>query len=150
MLVNIVIIADNISTMHVCRRAQNSNNIANSLCSHSHIKIDPIIYKSSAVAEMGDRARVKLAENWGLLCPFPCGELGFHLIKYGLGRGLPLYQVASWSIQLFGRNTPTLQTDRTGQRSDSIRCTVLQMVAQKWQLNHSIWRRDPAPMVYYG
>jgi len=29
---------------------------------------------SSAVAEMGDRARAKWAEKWGLLCPFPCGS----------------------------------------------------------------------------
>jgi len=27
--------------------------------------------KSSAVAEMGDSARAKLAEKYGLLCPFP-------------------------------------------------------------------------------
>jgi len=32
--------------------------------------------KSSAVAEMGDSARAKLAEKYGLLCPFPWGELG--------------------------------------------------------------------------
>jgi len=37
-------------------------------------------------------------------------------------------QVSSWSIQPFGQNTPTLQTDRTGQRSDSIGRTVLQKV----------------------
>ena len=54
----------------------------------------------------------------GLLCPFPWGELGPH-VTCGLVRGLPPYQVASWSVQLFGHNTPTLQagqTDRTGQR----------------------------------
>jgi len=39
----------------------------------------------------------------GLLCPFR-GELGPHLIQYGLGRGLPPYQVASSSIQPFGHN----------------------------------------------
>jgi len=31
--------------------------------------------KSSAIAEMGDHARAKWAENWGrLLCPFPWGS----------------------------------------------------------------------------
>jgi len=30
----------------------------------------PYVDKSSAVAEMGDRARAKWAEKWGLLCPF--------------------------------------------------------------------------------
>ena len=81
--------------------------------------------KSSAVAEMGDRARAKWAEMWGLLCPFPCEELGPHLTQCRLGRGLPPYQVASWSIQPFGHNTPTLQTDRqTGQRSRSIGRTI--------------------------
>jgi len=57
--------------------------------------------KSSAVAEMGDRARATWAEKCGggLLCPFPWGELGPHLTQCGLGRSLPLYQVASLSIQ---------------------------------------------------
>jgi len=35
------------------------------------------------------------AENWGLLCPFPWGELGPHLTQCRPGRGLPPYQVAS-------------------------------------------------------
>ena len=56
-----------------------------------------IIYKSSAVAEMGDRARAKWAEKWRreLLCPFPWGELGHHLTQWRLCRGLPPYQVES-------------------------------------------------------
>jgi len=33
-----------------------------------------------------------------------CGGLGPHLTQCGLGRGLPLHQVASWSIQPFGHN----------------------------------------------
>ena len=34
-----------------------------------------IINKSSAVTEMGDRARAKWAEKlWGLPCPFPWGS----------------------------------------------------------------------------
>jgi len=40
------------------------------------------------------------------------GQLGPHLKQCRLGRGLPLYQVAYWSIQPYGHNTPTLQTDR--------------------------------------
>jgi len=62
-------------------------------------------------------------------------ELGPHLTQCGLGRGLPPCQVSSRSIQPFGQNKATLQTDRTdrqtGQRSDSIGRTVSQTVAQK-------------------
>jgi len=32
------------------------------------------------------------------------GELGPHVAKCGFGRGLPSYQVASWSIQQFGHD----------------------------------------------
>ena len=40
-----------------------------------------------------------------LLCPFPWRwELGPRLTQCRLGRGLPPYQVASWSIQLFNHN----------------------------------------------
>jgi len=39
----------------------------------------------------------------GGCAPF-LGELGPHLAQCGLGRGLPPYQVASWSIQAFGHN----------------------------------------------
>jgi len=42
------------------------------------------------------------------------GELGPHLTQCGQGRGLPACQVSSWSIQPFGHNAPTSQTDRTG------------------------------------
>ena len=44
------------------------------------------------------------AENWAATCPFEGVELGPHLAQCGLGRGLPRYQVASWSIQPFGHN----------------------------------------------
>jgi len=33
------------------------------------------------------------------------GDLGPHLAQCGLGRGLPLYQVASWSSQTLGHNS---------------------------------------------
>jgi len=81
-------------------------------------------YKSSAVTEMGDRsATIDMGRKVGrgLLCPFPWGELGSHLKQCCLGKGLPPYQVASWSIQPIGHNTPTSQTL---QRSRSIGWTV--------------------------
>jgi len=54
------------------------------------------------------------AENWGEMCPFWDGgvrELGPNLTQCGWGRGLPPCKVSSWSIQVFGNNTPTSQTD---------------------------------------
>jgi len=45
--------------------------------------------------------------------PLSVGELGAHLTQYRLGRGLPPYQVASYSIQPFGHNTTTLRTEQT-------------------------------------
>ena len=84
---------------------------------------------SSAVAEMGDRlATVDTGRKVGrLLCPFRGEELGPHLTQCGLRRGLSPYQVASWSIQPFGHNTPASHPDRqAGQRSDSIGRTGLQ------------------------
>jgi len=71
-----------------------------------------------------------MGQNWGV-CPFWEGELGPHLTQCGRCRGLPPCQVSFWSIQPFGHNTPTSQTDRTGQRSNSTGQTILQMVAQK-------------------
>ena len=58
------------------------------------------------------------AEKWGgeLLCSFLLGELGPGLTQCDLDRGLPPYQVASWSIHPFGHNTPTSQTDRQTDR----------------------------------
>jgi len=35
------------------------------------------------------------AKEWGLLCPFPLGELGAHLTQCRLSLGLPPYQVSS-------------------------------------------------------
>jgi len=63
------------------------------------------------------------------------GRTGFPSNKMWPGpRQLPPHQMASWSIQPFRHNTPTSQTDRTDrtirQRSDSIRRTALQTVAQ--------------------
>jgi len=51
---------------------------------------------------MGDRlATVDMGRKLGAV---PFGELGPHVTQCGLGRGLPSYQVASWSIQPFGHN----------------------------------------------
>jgi len=82
------------------------------------------VNKNSAVAEMGDRFAIIDIQTEKLVStvPFSVGELGphltqCHLTECGLGRGLLLYQVASWSIQPFGHNTPTLQTE---QRSRSV------------------------------
>jgi len=64
------------------------------------------LYKSSAVAEMGDRGHNSHEpKRGGLLCSFRGGELGPRLTQCGLGRGLLPYQVASSSIQAFGHNT---------------------------------------------
>jgi len=93
---------------------------------------------------MGDRlATIDMGQKVGGYCAPFCGGLGLYLTQCGLGWGLPPYQVASWSIQPFGHNTPTSQTDTTDrqtnrtdrQRSDSIGRTVLQTVTQKLDLN---------------
>jgi len=69
---------------------------------------------------MGDRAgpcqskvgqKVKVS---GCCAPFRGGDLGPHVTQCGLDRGLPVYQVASSSIQPFGHNTPTSQTGENG------------------------------------
>ena len=62
-------------------------------------------YKSSAVAEMGDRGHNRHGLKEGrVLCPFR-GALGTRLIQCGLCGGLLPYQVASSSIQPFGHNS---------------------------------------------
>jgi len=87
-----------------------------SLVSERHSMHVTLVNKSSAVAEMGDRlAQWGWAEKGGVLYHFPWWDLGPHLTQCGLGWGLPPHQVASWSIQPFGHNTPMLQTYRTGQ-----------------------------------
>ena len=93
-------------------------------------------YKSSAVAEMGDRlATIDMGRKVWAVVPLSVGELSPHLTKCRLGRGLPVptYQVASWSIQLFGHNTPTLQTDRQDNGPVAHGEPLLVTVAQKWR-----------------
>jgi len=52
------------------------------------------------------------------------GELGPHLTQCGQGRGLPARQVSSGSIQPFGHNTPTSQTNRTVRQGRQDRTTI--------------------------
>jgi len=64
-------------------------------------------YKSSAVAEMGDRGHNRHGSKRGgrvVLGPLG-GALGTRLIQCGLRRGLIPYQVASSSIEPFGHNS---------------------------------------------
>ena len=64
-----------------------------------------IFYKSSAVAEMGDRlATIDMGRKVGSSMPLSMWKLSPHLAQYDLGWGLSPYQVTSWSIQLFGHN----------------------------------------------
>jgi len=52
----------------------------------------------------------------GCCAPIRGEELCPYLPECRLGRGLPPHQVASWSTQPFGHNTPTSQTDRQTDR----------------------------------
>jgi len=63
-----------------------------------------IRYKSSAVADMGDHLATIYMGRKLRACPFRGVGVGPHLTQCCLGRGLPPYQVASSSIQLFGHN----------------------------------------------
>jgi len=87
------------------------------------------LYSCLDTTDMGH----KLEELFPL---FGEGELGPHLMQYGRVHGLPPCQVSSSSIEPFSHNTPTLQT---GQRSDSVGQTVLEMVylRTKWHLSSS-------------
>ena len=65
-----------------------------------------LCYKCSAVAEIGDRLATigrHQPKRGGGCAPFG-GGLGPHLTQCGQERGLPPYQVASWSIHPFGHN----------------------------------------------
>jgi len=60
--------------------------------------------KCSAAAEMSDHfAATDMGRKERAAVPL-LRELGPHLTQYGLGRGLPPYQLASCSIQPFGQN----------------------------------------------
>jgi len=54
------------------------------------------LYKISAVAEMGDRlTTIGMSRKCGGAAVGAGSPLGQRLTQFGLGRGLPLYQVAS-------------------------------------------------------
>jgi len=63
-------------------------------------------------------ATIDMSRKLGVCAPFGEGELGPHLTQCGQDRGLPARQVSSGSIQPFGHNTPTSQTDRTDRQTD--------------------------------
>jgi len=84
------------------------------------------------------------AENWGLGSFM--GELVLHLTHCGRGRGLPLYQVASWFIQPFGHNCRNAMLLRVGIRWRTIFIPSLDVktftgcvhwVIARYQLNSS-------------
>jgi len=64
-----------------------------------------------------------------LLCPFQ-GQLGSHLTQCGLRRGLPQYQVASWSIQPLGHN-------RHGPKSGG---GAVPLFSGSWIPSNTMWR----------
>jgi len=70
-----------------------------SMSSLSQYRIKLLLHntdKSSAVAEMGDRlATIGMHQKWRGAPVGAGSSLGPHLTQCGLGRGLPLYQVAS-------------------------------------------------------
>jgi len=69
---------------------------------------------------MGDRLVViDMSRKVGAAVPLSVEELGSYPTQCGLGRGLPPYQVAPWSIPSFGHNTPMLQTYRQTDRTDN-------------------------------
>jgi len=74
-----------------------------------------------------------------------------HLTQCRLGRVLPLYQVAPWSIQLCqpcGHNTPTIQTHRTmvPYIRRTITCNV--MVTQKSLNGTQICTQTPTKLLH--
>jgi len=81
--------------------------------------------------EQGSHGRPVADQVWFLL---PCWGPSAVAPIGGTGDGFPsntMWPVLSRSIQPFGHNTPTLQTNRTEQWSDSIGWTILQTAAQK-------------------
>ena len=115
------------------------------IVTHCNTNVSSLYNKSSAVAEMGDcLATIGISRKMGdAAVLLSVGELGPHLTQCRLGRGIPPYQVASWSIQPITihqcyRQMVTIhqrhrQIGQTGQRSRSTGRTVslLVTVAQK-------------------
>jgi len=72
----------------------------------NYINTNDSSYKSSIVAEMGDRGHNRHGpkREVGAVVPLSRGELVPRLTQYGLGRGLLPHQMAPSSIQPFGHN----------------------------------------------
>ena len=89
-----------------------------------------IYLRSSALADMGDGlATIDTGRKVRGCCTFSVGVAGSHLTQCRLGRGRSPHQVASWSIQPFGRreytNVTHKQTDtdrQTNRQTTSLRC----------------------------
>jgi len=102
-----------------------------------------ILYKSSAVAEMGDRATTDIGrKDGGLLCPFRA-ELVLRLIQCGLGRGLHGPKI--WGLRPLFRGGGAVSSSNTksaGPSPTSIPSGILiyaaiwpqQISAEKWGL----------------
>ena len=73
----------------------------NAKCNMKNMEPQPMANKSSACWDGRPFGHNRHGPKVGRGC---CGGLGPHLTQSGLSRGLPLYQVASWSIQPFGHN----------------------------------------------
>ena len=76
------------------------------------------LYKSSAVAEMGDRGHNRHEPKRGGAVPLSRGGLGPRLTQRGMGHCLLPYQVASSSVQPFGHNRHGPKLGRTPFRGE--------------------------------
>jgi len=86
------------------RAAGSPSNTMSSGSRPTYIRSGSLIHPAVWPRHNGHGSKIRGVPFWG--------ELGPHQTQYGRGRGLPPCQVSSWSIQPFGHNTPTLQTDR--------------------------------------
>jgi len=112
------------------------HNVAESIKTYLRTKWHPDLSSHLATNDIDhglyDRrlACIRKPRNWAMvLCSNFRGELNPHITQCGLGQGLYLYQMASWSIQLFGHN-------RRGPRYTDLR--------------HSVSRKsgEAAPLLY--
>jgi len=70
---------------------------------------------------------------------FGWGELSPRLTQYGLGQGIPLYHVASWSIQPFGRIDMGHKVEGGCCWGKLTQCRLgWDLLCSKWHLNPSI------------
>jgi len=77
------------------KRANKSHSAPSTHDLKQHMISNKHMNKCSAVAEVGDHiATIDMGRKLGAVALFS-GELDHHLTQCGLGRGLPLYRVAS-------------------------------------------------------